>query len=113
MRRCRNCYIDLNKLESVKNIFICSTFVTEPETTILLITAKADDIKELISDGIKAGLWKQGWKPDIRGEFQIYLQDKAKYFVKKAKIAKEKARLKKDLESCEDLLESCHSEHFD
>uniref|UniRef100_K1QTV6 Uncharacterized protein n=1 Tax=Magallana gigas TaxID=29159 RepID=K1QTV6_MAGGI len=74
---------------------------------------KADDIKELISDGIKAGLWKQGWKPDIRGEFQIYLQDKVKNIVKKAKIAKEKARLKKDLESCEDLLESCHSVHFD
>lgn len=90
-----------------------TSFIVLIFTTILFITAKADDIKELISDGIKAGLWKQGWKPDIRGEFQIYLQDKVKNIVKKAKIAKEKARLKKDLESCEDLLESCHSVHFD
>jgi len=87
--------------------FIVLTFII-----ILLITAKADDIKDLISDGIKARVWKYGWKPDIRGEFQIYLQEKIKNILKKTKIAKEKARLRKDLESCGALFESSNRVHF-
>ena len=69
-----------------------------------LITAKVDDIKDLIEEGVKSGIWSAGWKPEIRGEFPSYLQEKVKNITKRNKIMKEKGKLAEELRSCGALL---------
>lgn len=60
---------------------------------------KLVDIQNLIKDGIQDRIWRKDWKPDVKGDFSTYLQDKVKNIVKKKKALREKATLQKELEN--------------
>jgi hypothetical protein len=49
---------------------------------------------------VKSGLWNKGWKPDIKGEFPTYLQEKVKNIIKRNRIMREKGKLAEELRSC-------------
>lgn len=57
------------------------------------------DIQNLIKDGVKDRIWSKGWKPEVRGDFTSYLQDKVKKIVKKKRAISERAKLQKKLDN--------------
>ncbi|XP_062574289.1 uncharacterized protein LOC134236129 [Saccostrea cucullata] len=59
---------------------------------------KLVDIQKLIEEGVRDRIWAPEWKPDIKGDFALYLQEKVKNIVKKKRAQREKARLQKELE---------------
>uniref|UniRef100_K1PZE9 Uncharacterized protein n=1 Tax=Magallana gigas TaxID=29159 RepID=K1PZE9_MAGGI len=50
------------------------------------------DIQNLIKDDVEDRIWSEGWKPDVRGDFTSYVQDKVKKIVKKKRAISERAR---------------------
>lgn len=57
------------------------------------------DIQNLIKDGVEDRIWSEGWKPDVRGDFTNYLQDKVKKIVKKKRAINERTKLQQELEN--------------
>lgn len=44
-------------------------------------------------------IWSEGWKPDVRGDFTSYLQNKVKKIIKKKRAISERAKLQKELDN--------------
>lgn len=44
-------------------------------------------------------IWSEGWKPDVRGDFTNYLQDKVKKIVKKKRAINERTKLQQELDN--------------
>lgn len=57
------------------------------------------DIQNLIKDGVEDRIWSERWKPDVRGDFTSYLQDRVKKIVKKKRAISERAKLQKELDN--------------
>jgi hypothetical protein len=55
-------------------------------------------MQKLITDGVQDRIWTEQWKPDIRGDFASYLQEKVRNIVKKKRALQEKEKLQKELE---------------
>ncbi|XP_052691805.1 uncharacterized protein LOC128169762 [Crassostrea angulata] len=60
---------------------------------------KMVDIQNLIKDGVEDRIWSEGWKPDVRGDFTNYLQDKVKKIVKKKRAINERTKLQQELDN--------------
>lgn len=85
------------KLNPVQSAF-CLSWLSEEQPE----TARKSNGRALWEAGLQAGMWDRNWKPDIVGDFESYLVDKIKQYLKKLKKEALRQSLKRKSNASDD-----------